>query len=116
MTPVEGRLLEIQGSPDDLETFNPPDPRNFRVNLALRIGPTGGDGGDFFYVSVCTPLFIAKRVEEEGAQWLGATLVVSAWNPGKIEQILRQWVADATGRTWADLARKLDRNARWEFS
>lgn len=115
MKPLHARLLEIQGTPDDLETFRPEDPENFQLSVALRIGPTDAEGGDFFYVSICTPSWLAKRVATGGPEWGTASLVVKRWDRDEIERFLQRWVATARGASWQDLASNLSRNANWEF-
>jgi Immunity protein 8 len=115
MKPVEARLLEIQGTPDDLEAFRPEDPENFQLSVALRIGPTDAEGGDFFYVSICSPRWLATRVATGGPEWCTATLIVKRWDRSEIENFLRRWVAGAKGASWTELASSLSRNANWEY-
>lgn len=116
MTSLRARILEIQGTPVGLDSFSPTDAADFSLPLAVRVGPTTSGGGDFFYVTVCTPVWLARRAREIGPLWGRTLLIVDSWDRASIERKLEEWCASAVAESWQSLAMLLGRDADWEYA
>jgi hypothetical protein len=93
---------------DDL----PDDPKCCLVAVTARIGPSGGDAGDYFQFLVGTPAGLAK---EEFSGWGTALLVVPEFSWGAVESALERLLAQCSAPTWEKVAEALSRYLMWEF-
>ena len=104
-------------SPDvaDLTTYVPQDPHDFGFLLQIMAGPVGREGEEAFDVVVCTAPWISVRLGPERILVGRHYLLVDAYDYGRLERFLRQYVAQCSGSTWQDVAAKLGRLGKWEF-
>lgn len=110
------RSLSIEGEP--IDQFCPPDPRQFGVQLAAMIGPNGGPGGEIFYLTVCTPAWLAENSLGEpnkGFAFVRHHLVVDRWSARQVEGAIDDLCRRASGPAWSDVAAVLGRYLAWEF-
>ncbi len=110
------RSIEVTEVPDlDPAKFKPEDPENFCCTFGLRIGTSDSEGEELFYLSVCTPSWIAKACEKNGFLWGRHHLIVPEYNLQAITRIITKFVESCRGDSWKDVAAKLSRLAAWEF-
>jgi hypothetical protein len=104
-------------SPDvpDLRTWVPPDERHFGFLLQIIAGPQGDDAGESFDVRVCTPSWIANRLEAVGPQFGSGLLLVARYDFAELERIVRRRFETVEASDWSALGRKLSGLAHWEF-
>lgn len=113
---IQPQLKSIQCTVMDFGSFEPPDPTDWQITVALEIGTSNSAGGDLFYLSLCTPTWLAERVTRAGHEWGTATLVVDRWDRDRISRLLRDWVTRAAAPTWEEAAQRLGLAARWEYA
>lgn len=97
------------------EKFAPDDPEDFVCTFGLTIGPTGGEGGELFYITVCTPRRLEKLCERDGFVWGRHHLIVPFYDFKKICLIISKFVSNASGLDWNEIGPKLARFGYWEF-
>jgi Immunity protein 8 len=105
-------------SPDvsDLVGYAPPDPERFSLLLEFTAAPDDGTlGGDGFGVVVCTPAWLADRVEAGRAFWPRHHLLVRSYDWPAIESFVVSYVRSCSGSGWEAVAQKIGRLAHWEF-
>jgi hypothetical protein len=83
--------------------------------LGLTIGPHDGDGGELFYLIVCTPKWLATECEKDGFVWGRHHLIVPEYNLKAITAIIITFVERCSGESWQEVTSKLSRIASWEF-
>ena len=107
--------LRILFSPDvdDLQSYAPGDA--FCVMLSALIGPQGESGEESFDFEICSPAWLAAELE--GCRWISGRyrLIMARFDLASVEHYIAARLAQATGETWAEVAGKLSRWARWEF-
>lgn len=113
MKPVLKRLH----SPDavDLTTFTPEDPSSFGVLLQAMFGPEGSEGEESFDVLLCTPTWLARKVEREGPIDGRHHLIVDKFDLAQVRSYFTAYATSCTGKTWPEVATKLSRLGKWEF-
>ncbi len=109
-------LKSIQSTVADFGSFEPADPTDWQITVALEIGTAESRGSDLFYLSLCTPAWIAQRVARLGYEWGTATLVVDRWDRERISSFLREWVATAAAPSWEACTARLALATTWEYS
>jgi Immunity protein 8 len=105
-------------SPDvfDLEGYAPEDPDRFSFLLEFTAGADDGSpGGDDFQVVVCTPAWLAGRVEPNRPFWPRHHLLVRSYDWAGIESFVVSYVRGCSGSSWQEVAEKIGRLAHWEF-
>lgn len=104
-------------SPDiaDLWKHQPADEESFCFLLQLMVGPESGEGEESFELEICTPAWLLQnRGSEEVVLGWHRAIVFRYDFPG-LARHLQRVCARITGETWAEVAGKLARLARWEF-
>jgi hypothetical protein len=110
------KSLEITEVPDlNPNDYSPNDLEDFCCTLGLTIGPDGSDGGELFYLTVCTPKWLARVCEENGFAWGRHHLIVPEYSLSQITQRVTRFVENSSGSSWSEVATKLSRIASWEF-
>jgi len=108
--------IEITEAADlDPAHFQPDDAEDFICTFGLTIGPTDGDGGELFYITVCTPKRLEKLCEKDGFVWGRHHLIVPYFDLEKIRAIFTKFVNNCSGLTWQEIGPKLARLGAWEF-
>ena len=103
-------------SPDlDWGREYPDDPQNFGVLLQVFVGPKGLPGSESFNIIVCSPAFLQVQVKELGIIDGRHHLILSEFDPVKIESYIRRRVSSLEGEDWESLAGKVGRLGRWEY-
>jgi len=110
------KSIEIAEVPNlDPAGFRPPDPEDFRCTFGLLIGPGNQPGEEIFYLTVCSPSWLRKKLNETLFLWSRHHLIVPRYNLEAITAVISEFVENCSGEAWDDVARKLSRIARWEF-
>jgi hypothetical protein len=105
-------------SPDapDLQAYSPPDPERFALLLEFTAGEVGEEsGGDDFGLVVCTPVWLADRVEPGRPFWPRHHLLVRSYDLDAIQSFVVSYVRSCSGPSWQEVAEKIGRLAYWEF-
>ena len=110
------KSIEITDAPD-LEPSNyiPEDSESCACTLGLTIGPSDGEGGELFYLTVCTAKWLEKACKKDGFLWGRHHLIVPEYNLKAITAIITKFVERCSGESWGEVATKLARIANWEF-
>jgi len=103
------RLLGLD-SADFVEL--PADPSCCLVAVTARIGPAGGDAGDYFQFLVGTPAGLAK---EGFTGWGKALLVVPEFSWSAVERAVDRLLAQCAAPSWQEVAAALSQYLMWEF-
>lgn len=102
-------------SPDaDLESFVPQDPKDVGLLVQIMAGPQGKEGAESFDVVVCTPRWLARRVQE-GPVIGRHHLIIERWDDTVVRRYLTDVVESQEAPTWSELAVKIGRIGKWEF-
>jgi hypothetical protein len=77
---------------DGLEFYQPEDPDNFGTWIRVEIGSTESNGSDDFTLLVCTPAWLATRVNEDAdfAWWGRHTLIVARYDSGQMKATIER--------------------------
>lgn len=104
-------------SPDvyDLDSYRPTDESRFALQLQAFFGPEGSEGEESFDLVVCTPGWLAQKVEQERVISGRHYLIVNEYNIEEIRTFLVRYATRCPGRTWNEVAEKLARIGLWEF-
>jgi len=95
--------------------YVPEDPTDFACTFGLTIGPANGQGGEQFYLTVCSPKWLSRRCEKDGFVWGRHHLIVSEYNLKAITGTITRFVERCSGESWKEVAAQLSRFASWEF-
>ena len=110
------KSLEITEAPDlNPSAYAPDNGDDFACTFGLTIGPNDNDGGELFYLIVCTPQWLAKECYKDGFVWGRHHLIVAEYNLKAITAIITKFVERCSGESWQEVASKLSRIASWEF-
>jgi hypothetical protein len=103
-------------SPDvaDMASWSPDDDQ-FAILVQLMVGPADAPGEESFDLTLCTPGWLAHRVQTERIVDARHHLIVDAYDYDSVERYLRQRVADCEGESWKEVAEKVGRLGKWEF-
>ena len=108
--------MEITEAADlDPTHFKPDDAEDFICTFGLTVGPTDDDGGELFYITVCTPKRLEALCARDGYVWGRHHLIVPHFDLEKIRTIFTKFVNNCNGPTWHEIGAKLARNGAWEF-
>ena len=95
----------------------PDDPARFVLQARLLVGPSDDQGDESFYLTVCTPQWLAARVRNEGIISGLHLLIVDA--DSFDERAVRRWlekkVSAMEAASWVELTARLSRIGWWEF-
>lgn len=110
-------LLSSALAPESLDEFSPSLDDYFGILIDVVAGPAGGQGGDLFYFTACSPAWLAEASSHtpKGFGWERARLVIPEWDLGVIRRAVEDLCRHTTGSSWTDVAVKLSRHMRWEF-
>lgn len=101
---------------DDPSEYVSPTPDNDAYSLRMVIGPHNSPGEESFDLTVCTPLWLAEEVHQQGPQIGRHLLVVANLDLPKAMAFLRERVEHRlSGETWHELGEKIARIGYWEF-
>ena len=110
------KSVEITESPNlSPEHYVPQDIENFECTFGLTIGPFDCDGGELFYLTVCSPRWLVGACERDGFLFGRHHLIVQEYNLRTIMEIVTKWVDNCSGESWKYVASKLSRFASWEY-
>jgi hypothetical protein len=116
MTRAKIKSVEITESPDlNPQHYLPQDLESFGCTLGLTIGPSNGEGGELFYLTACSPKWLAMACKKDGFLWGRYHLIVPEYNLKAILQIVTKFVDNCSGESWNSVAGKLARFANWEY-
>jgi hypothetical protein len=109
------KAIEITEVPDlNPQACKPDDPEDFCCTFGLTIGPADAGGGELFYLTVCTPAWLAKACARDGFVLGRYHLIVPRYDLEAITRTLTKFIENCSG-AWNDLALRLSRIASWEF-
>jgi hypothetical protein len=110
-------VLKHMHSPDvlDLDSYVPADPTCFGFLLDAMFGPEVGEGEESFSLIVCSPAWLAIKVESQGIVDGRHHLIVKEFDSKQIRSFLETYASSCTGQTWGEVARQLSRLGKWEF-
>lgn len=111
---AELKRLHSADAPD-LRTFRPADAENFGLLIQVMAGPAGDDASESFDLVVCTPAWLAARLDVEPIIDGRHHLIVRAFDYEMLERFIRDYCAQSDGADWREVATKLSRLGRWEF-
>jgi len=106
-------------APDSLDTFQPPIRDDFGILLMAKIGPQDGLDEEAFYVTVCSPKWLAWATMTENAkgfEFVQHRLAVSRWDPPLFRRAVSDLCLHTSGTDWSEVANKLSRYLAWEFA
>lgn len=112
---MKALIRDIYSSDVDVESYRSADRYDDGQWIRLLIGPDGEPGEESFDVLVCTPRWLARRLNQGGFQFVRHTLLMEAFDLSTAIDLLRHEVASVTGSTWAELLLDLVQIGRWEF-
>ncbi|WP_428826691.1 Imm8 family immunity protein [Azonexus sp. IMCC34842] len=100
-----------------LEKYQPENPKCFGLRISLRIGSDEGSGTNDFDIYVVTPdwLELMLRYEWDRAHWGLHMLMVLEYDFDLINNRIRKYIEECTGKDFLELALKISRIAAWEF-
>lgn len=98
---------------DDLMSHAPGEA--FCVSLRALIGPQGLPGEESFDFEVCSPAWLAAKVERDVLVSGRFYLLMARFDYEAVEGYVAKRIAQATGSDWPEIATKLARWSRWEF-
>ena len=102
-------------SVDAWDRTDPVDPQNFELAVQAIIGPMGEKGEEIFYLTVCTPQWLANYVSREKYIFGIHRLIVERYNWDLIEDVVRRLCRRISGKSWQEVTTKLNRFAGWEY-
>ena len=105
-------------APDSLTNYEPPLPDDFGVLLLALVGPDDGSGEEAFYITVCSPQWLARATMDENAkgfEFVRHRLVVNRWDPDLFRRAVADLCSHTSGLDWPEVANKLSRFMAWEF-
>ncbi len=105
-------------APDTLDSYQPPVPDSFGILCRAEIGPDDSDGHEAFYVTVCSPRWLAWATMTENAkgfEFVRHRLAVDRWDPSLFRRAISDLCIHTSGESWPDVAVKLSRYLHWEF-
>jgi hypothetical protein len=112
MTRAKIKSIEIMDAPElDPAKYIPDDPSDFGCTFGLKIGPADDKGEELFYLTACTPHWLAKECERDGFVWGRHHLVVPQYNLDAIVKTITEFVEECFGDSWSEVAVKLSRLA-----
>jgi hypothetical protein len=104
--------------PDTLDSFAPPLADDFGIALSALIGPSEGEGAEVFYLTVCSPTWLARATmfeNSKGFEFIRNRLVVERWDAELIRRAVTDLCLHTSGADWHEVAIKLSRYLYWEF-
>ncbi len=94
---------------DYIDEWCPDDPNEVSFLLTVLLGPDS-DGGDYFYVDVCTPL-MARRLQDKRS-----LLIVPYYESCQsVLEALDAVLEECRGYDWFDMSQKLAKKFVWEY-
>jgi Immunity protein 8 len=79
--------------------------------FTVSVGPTGRPSADLFQVVVATPQ--GNKGRRDRGPFVG--LVIETFETSAVEQVIRDYVANAEGLTWEAIVESLQEIMRWEY-
>ena len=92
-------------------------PENDRVYyfLTLRIGKSGSDAADFYYVTVCTPAGIAEAKQASAKLGPEPPIILHEYSWQGVLSEVESRLKSCRGFGWFDVQEKLRRQFAWEY-
>ena len=112
---MRASLRSVYRSDVDVHTYVPDRPEDDGLWIRLMVGPADSPGDESFDVLVCTPLWLRRRIGENGPQIGRHRLIVDPMNLQKATDYLRGQVEALQAPNWRALAEKIARLGHWEF-
>src|SRR6266487_3639063 len=91
-----------------LENYKPDSPDDFSYLLTIDICALDGGGVATFDVQVCTPKWLARRVEEEPIINGLHVIVVQKHDAQSLRSFIENYVNSLSGGTWSDIVDKME--------
>ncbi len=112
---MRARLKELH-SPDvqNLEEWLPAG-EAFGFLLQAMIGPSDGEGMESFDLTVCSPHWLTKQMENVDIRSCEHTVLIPRYNYLLLRNYLDRRIAACEADNWPELATKLGQIGRWEF-
>ena len=111
----ELKYLSISHPDCDFDTFVADDPHHFMLAIDAAFGPKGVEGAEIFTIYVCTPSWVAKKVNEKIVYWPRHYLIVNCFDAITIRAFITEYANQCVGDNWREIAFKLSRLGYWEF-
>ena len=97
----------------DLDYGNQPvDASDCEIYCEAEIGMKGELGADVFFFTVATPKFLLRQ---GGCRWGRGYLIVDSFSWEAVESAIKKLLAQSSGNTWDEVAKKLNMALDWEF-
>ena len=99
----------------DFNTYRPTHEKSFSFLLTVKVGSKGANGGDLFYIDICTPQWLMDN-HNLGEVILGKhKLIVFEFDMQRILKQIKALFDGCDGKDWNEIAIKLSRIGHWEF-
>lgn len=104
-------------SPDinDLKNYKPTNPKKFAFLLQAMIGPEGVEGEESFDIEVCTPQWLEDTYGIEDIIIRPHQLIIFEYNFENINNAIKDFLKNCSGKNWNEVAVKVARLGKWEF-
>jgi hypothetical protein len=79
------------------------------------VGPADGPGEESFDVMPCTPNWLKSWIRSHGPTIGRHYLVVERYDLPQVRKYLTSVIEAEHGRTWHELALRINRIGKWEF-
>lgn len=108
-------LKDLHSPDEDIQTFEPPDPRDFGLYIELDIGPDSEEGADIFGTMVCSASWYLKEHGEEVSANRRGLVFIDEFNYLKLLQYFQDIVSSYEEDSWQQLASSLNEIFYWEY-
>lgn len=99
----------------ELDKYYPEDEDFFELELTLVVGVKGQDGGDIFYLNVCSPRWMSLLYKNQEKLPRQGYLVIEKYDIFNIKKAINEKLATISGSNWLEIAKKINLFAIWEF-
>lgn len=99
----------------DMDKYIPEYEDFFEIELTLIIGIRGQDGGDIFYLNVCSPKWISELYKEQDYLSKRGYLVIEKYDFFHIKEVINKRLHFIFGSNWIEIVNKINLFAIWEF-
>jgi len=108
--------LKLLYSPDaEIRNYVPEDPERFCLFVQAFIGSSGSSGMESFDFSVCSPLWLADFVRENGPIFGFHHIIMESFDEAQLRNKVSAYCQACSGNSWDEIAMKLNLMGRWEF-
>lgn len=98
-----------------LHEYIPENKYFFEIDLILVIGVKGENGGDIFYLTVCSSSSISEVSKNCHFLSKDGYLIVDEYDFFNIKKIIEDYLSTIAENNWEDVAKRINCFAKWEF-